>query len=111
MDMLMWVLIAFVFTYYTWGMYLAAMTLIRAKETLSMTSKVFAYPFVFYGVVVDFLFNAVIGSAIFLEPPKEWLFTARVSRWNDDDGWRGATARWICMHLLDPFDPDGTHCS
>lgn len=111
MSIIFLILFPIILTYYTWGMYLAVMTLLRHKDTLSIESKVFAYPLVAVGLVVDVVFNAIIGSAAFLEPPKEWLFTKRVSRWNDSDSWRGSVARWVCKHLLDPFDPDGTHCS
>lgn len=95
-----------------WTFYLAVMHLDTARKRGSLTtaSKVIGYPILYVGLVLDMLFNALWGSLLFLEPPKEWLFTARVSRWNDNDGWRGAIARWICEELLDPFDPRGQHC-
>lgn len=95
-----------------WTLYLAVMHLdtARRRGTLTTASKVVGYPILFIGLAFDVMFNAVWGSLLFLEPPREWLFTDRVSRWNDDEKWRGAVARWICDELLDPFDPRGQHC-
>lgn len=99
-----------VFTFFTWGMYLSVMNLMRVKETLSTETKFFAYPLAFVGVLADFLYNIVIGTVLFLEPPREWLLTARLKRHLGEDGYKGNLARWLCRHLLDPFDPKGTHC-
>ncbi len=99
-----------VFTFFTWGMYLSVMNLMRVKETLSTETKFFAYPLAAVGVIADFLYNIVIGTVLFLEPPREWLLTARLKRHLGEDGYKGNLARWLCRHLLDPFDPKGTHC-
>lgn len=99
-----------VFTFFTWGMYLSVMNLMRVKETLSTETKFFAYPLAAVGVLADFLYNIVVGTVIFLEPPREWLLTARLKRHLGEDGYKGNLARWLCRHLLDPFDPKGTHC-
>lgn len=34
---------------------------------------------------------------------------ARLKRHKYDAGWRGQVARWVAAHLLDAFEPDGTH--
>ena len=39
--------------------------------------------FALVGVVADVLFNAITGSVIFRELPKEGLFTQRVKRWSE----------------------------
>lgn len=98
--------------WFTWSLYLAVMHLKTARDSGKLTpaAKVMGYPWLIVGYVIDVLFNAVIGSLLFFELPRELLFTARVSRLNDCDGWRGRLARWICTQLLDPFDPDGKHC-
>lgn len=117
MSVLLWGVAPFIFMWWTWILYLAIMPLVRVKDTVSIEAKVLAYPVVALGLLMDFLLNAVIATALFLEFPKykrgEWLFTGRVSRWNDTHhrGKRGRMARWICRHLLDPFDPKGHHCS
>lgn len=95
-----------------WTFYLAVMHLdtARRRGTLTTAAKVIGYPLLAVGLALDVLFNALWGSLLFLEPPRELLFTARVSRLNDDTGWRGKLACWICLELLDPFDPSGKHC-
>lgn len=97
--------------YLTWGAYLLIMHLkvVRDAGKLTLAAKVLGYPWLAVGLVLDIIFNVVIGSLIFLERPREWLFTSRVSRWNDEPGRRGSLARWICVELLDPFDAGG-HC-
>ncbi len=95
-----------------WTLYLAVMHLDTARRQgqLTTAAKVAGYPILFVGLAVDVLFNALWGSLLFLEPPREWLFTDRISRLNDAAGWRGRLACWICLELLDPFDPKGRHC-
>jgi len=44
------------------------------------------------------------------DPPREWLVTDRLTRLHDRSDWRGRLARWICINLLDYFDPSGRHC-
>jgi hypothetical protein len=97
---------------FTWGYYLSVMHLKSARDEgrLTVAAKALGYPWLAVGYVVDVIFNAIVGSILFLEPPRELLFTSRVSRLNDRPGWRGALARWVCANLLDPFDPDGHHC-
>lgn len=96
----------------TWGLYLSVMHLKSARDSgrLTMAAKLLGYPWLAVGYVIDVSFNAVVGTLLFLEPPREMLFTSRVSRLNDSECWRGKLARWICAELLDPFDPDGRHC-
>lgn len=94
----------------TWGVYLSVMHLKAARDAgrLTPAAKVLGYPWLAVGLLLDVIFNAVVGTLAFLEPPREWLFTSRVSRWNDRPGWRGDLARWFCSELLDPFDAG--HC-
>lgn len=101
---------AILFTFFTWGMYLSVMNLMRVKETLTTETKFFAYPLAAVGVIADFLYNVVIGTVLFLELPQEYLLTKRLQRHLERDNWRGAISRWLCRHLLDPFDPKGSHC-
>lgn len=103
-------LIIFGTTFFTWGMYLSVMNLVRFKEQMSLETKLFAYPLVVIGVLADFIYNVLVGSILFLEPPREWLLTTRLKRHLGKDGYKGNLARWVCRHLLDPFDPKGTHC-
>lgn len=82
----------------------------RDAGRLTPAAKVLGYPWLVAGVLIDAAFNLVTGTLLFLELPRELLFTSRVSRLNDHAGWRGNLARWFCRELLDPFDPAGRHC-
>lgn len=109
--MFLTILLLMLLLWATWGAYLSVMHLKVARDAGKLTpaAKALGYPWLAVGLVLDVVFNAVIGSLVFLEPPREWLFTSRVSRWNDEPGRRGDLARWICNELLDPFDAGG-HC-
>lgn len=100
-----------VLSWLTWGVYLSVIHLKEARDTgrLTTMAKVLGYPWLAVALVLDVLFNFIVGSILFVEPPKEFLFTTRVSRWNDKKGRRGDIARWFCSELLDPFDA-GSHC-
>lgn len=100
--------------YATWIFYLAVMTLIRARDDgkLPPVALAFAYPVVAVGLLFDFALHVLVGTVLFLERPREWLLTQRLSRLiREDDGWRGDLALWMCTTLLDAFDPDGSHCA
>lgn len=105
---------AFLCAYATWVFYLAVMALMRARAAgvLSPVALVLAYPVVAIGLVLDFTLHVVVGTVLFIERPREWLLTQRLSRLiRTDDGWRGDLALWMCTALLDAFDPDGSHCA
>lgn len=66
------------------------------------------YPFVFLFLLVDFLYNLIIGSFLFMEFPREWLFTSRVERHKlFSDGITQDFAIYACK-LMDKYDPG--HC-
>lgn len=97
-----------------WIFYLAVMSLYRAhnEKTLSIPAKLLGYPILAIGAALDAAVNIVLMSLVFLERPSEWLLTKRLSRHiKRGGGWRKKLALWICVHLLNPFDPhqDG-HC-
>jgi len=85
-----------------------ALRLAKNENKLTGASKFFGYQILFVGLIVDVAFNWIIGTIVFLEVPKETLFTGRCERWLYDRTWRGAVARWFCSQLLNPFDKD--HC-
>lgn len=100
--------------YVTWIFYLAVMALIRARDEgkLSPVALWLGYPVVAVGLAFDFVLHVVVGTVVFLEPPREWLLTQRLSRLiRTDRGWRGNLAVWVCLNLLDTFDPAGRHCA
>jgi len=98
----------------TWGGFLMMMPLKRKYQEggLNLAAKIFGYPWLAIFILLDFTFNVTIGSIIFLDIPREWLFTKRLDRYlgQDDTYWRHRLAKYFCHTFLDPFDPDGHHC-
>lgn len=95
-----------------WGIYCAVMRLkqVRDADKLTTSIKVMGYPWLVFGLVVDFVVNTIFGSLIFLELPHEWTLSSRLWRLsNGDAGWRQKWALWVRVNLLDPIDPSGTH--
>jgi len=103
-------LISLYLLWVTWILYLAVTNLRIHFDKMTRTTKILGAPIVLLGALYDVVLNAIVGSLIFWERPKEWLFTSRCERWLSDDTWRGTRARWFCRVMLDPFDKDGTHC-
>ena len=108
------------FAWLLWSHYLTVMSLYRAYKKyraqgkrLPWMSKLFGAPHIPLFLIEDFVFNIFPGSLMFLELPRydkrEWLLTARLSRWNDTSGWRGRLSKELCRQMLDPFQ-DGGHC-
>lgn len=96
-----------------WVLYVLVMGLYRAKLAgrLSKTAYVLGWPFFALGLIVDIIVNMTVACVLFLEPPRETLVTSRLQRHiKHGRGWRFGLASWICSHLLDPFDPTGSHC-
>jgi hypothetical protein len=97
----------------TWLFYLAAMNLLRHKDAMHPVAKLHAYALVAVGVVLDALLNAIVATVLFLDPPRDALLTGRLRRYINDPKerpWRRRVAKWVCVHLLDQFDPTGDHC-
>lgn len=94
-----------------WVLYLAIMNLAEHRDRLHPVAKFHAYFVILpVGYVVDALLNLLV-CAIFLRLPRDWLLTGTLKHTiATDDGWRCATAAWICEHLLNQFDPKGKHC-
>lgn len=101
-----------VLVYALWLYYLAVMCLKRANDhvALSGASRIAALSVLWPAYLLDFLTNMTVMTILFLEVPREWLVTERVSRHAKESTWRGRFARWVCRTLLDRFDPSGCHC-
>jgi len=93
-----------------WLQYLAVMNLKEHRAKLTVAAKIWAYPMLFIGLFSDFCFNLVIGTIVYVELPKQLLFTSRCNLHLQDTNWRGSVARWFCRNFMDPYDPDGQHC-
>lgn len=63
------------------------------------------FPWAVVGILLDAVFNVLAGTAMFLELPRELLFSARVQRhhWHSD-GWRKRLAMFWAKQLnaVDP---------
>lgn len=98
-----------------WYAYIIVMGLYRAKldGRLSLPAKILGAPALAIGYAMDVLAQYTIAALVFREWPRqgEHLVTDRLQRYlAQGSGSRYTKARWICDHLLDPFDPTGKHC-
>ena len=109
MTILYIILVLYAITIGTWIFYGAIMHLRENKEALTGSAKFFGFQVLFIGVILDALFNVIIGTISFAEIPHEALFTARCDRWLKSETWRGKLARYFCSQLLDPLQTGG-HC-
>ncbi|MFM9880900.1 MAG: hypothetical protein ACKVOO_10880 [Burkholderiaceae bacterium] len=103
-----------------WIGYVVSMGFYRAKKQgrLTRLALVLSSPAWFTALVFDFVGQLTLFALIFwerpriLSGPREWLITKRLQRYiSDGAGWRYRLAHWLCTHLLDPFDPTGSHCT
>ena len=109
---MIWIIaIIVVFMADMWTAYLSIMNLKRNIKSISPVAKPFGYLLLFRGLILDVLFNLIIGTISFMELPREWLFTNRCIRHKRGNGWRKSVALWWCRHFMDAFDPSGSHCS
>lgn len=97
--------------YALWTLFLAAMSLRAARERgrLSRTALAFALPIAATAILLDVLVNATLATLVFVDLPREWTLSQRLSRYLPQDGWRARVALWLGDRLLDPFDPSGSH--
>lgn len=54
----------------------------RLYRELGLLTTLSVLPFSVFGIVADVIFNAINGTLIFRELPREGLFTQRVERWD-----------------------------
>lgn len=100
--------------YISWILYVIIMGSYRAhlSERLSGFNKYMAIPLVLLGVLFDIVGNILIATILFLDIPRELLFTDRLKRYKNIEGTalRKRIALYICDSILDPFDPRNNHC-
>lgn len=95
-----------------WVFYVCVMRLkmMRDSGTLTTGQKIFGYPTLIIGLLLDLIVNVVVCTLLFLELPREWTVSARLWRHsNDEDGWRMKLAYMLRTQLLDSADPSGVH--
>jgi len=109
MKYLLWF---FIITYIFWLHYLIYSAFKAAKDAgrkIPGIAYALVSPVIVGGYAIDVAYNATLGSLMFLELPRTPTLTARCSSHLQEQGWRGAEARWLCKNLLDPFQTGG-HC-
>lgn len=110
LQLLSWALGA---VYALWIFYLAIMNLSRADQAgqLRPVALVLGLPVLLVGYALDCLVNWLVLTVLLLELPRELTVSDRLSRHlRSFSGWRYQVARWVCVNLLDQFDPTGRHC-
>lgn len=98
--------------YLLWVHYVAAMRLMQVRDEGKLTGamKAFGYPAVGIGLLLDFIVNTTVATVLFLELPREFTVSARLTRHSEDGpGWRKKLALAIRVGLLDNIDPRGIH--
>ena len=104
-------LITILCVYLLWVHYVAVMRLMQVRDAGHLTTamKAVGYPALVVGLALDLIVNTVVASVIFLEHPKEWTVSARLTRHSNSTGWRKRVAIAIRTALLDNIDPNGVH--
>ena len=95
-----------------WVHYVAMMRLkmVRDEGKLTTAAKVFGYPALVVGLLLDLVVNVVVGTIVFVEPPQKMTLSARLTRLGEgSSGWRRRRADRIRKALLDDIDPSGIH--
>lgn len=75
----------------------------------SWVLKVFTEPVKWTGRIVDVGYNAVVGSALFMDIPRELTFRKRCNRYlstHSAETKRFKIASWFDDHFLMPLDPN-----
>lgn len=114
MTLALTLLAAIIFTLGCWVLFVAILSIRDRLPRLPLPAKLIGYVVYYgFGLPANLLLNGVIGSIVFLDPPREVGFTRRLRRYLDDSHarpWRRKRARWLCDNLLNPFDTLSRHC-
>lgn len=95
-----------------WVMFVCVMRLqmLRDAGQLTLGQKLFGYPTLAVGLLLDCAINTIICTLIFIELPREWTVSGRLWRHSTlGEGWRKTLALLIRTQLLDAVDPRGYH--
>jgi hypothetical protein len=105
------VVVGLVSVYALYVYYCAIMNILRVyrQGKLTVLGRVFGIPTLVVGLAIDVFVNIFVATVVFLDPPREWTLSQRLSRYlRTSSGYRHAIARWI-EPVLDPLDPSGDH--
>lgn len=97
-------LYALALSYLLYLHFIAYAAIYAAKESgslreLPLPAKLAAILILACAVLLDTLFNATVGTVIFLELPRTWMFTTRCESHMREETWRGKLALWCCKWL------------
>jgi len=110
-NVLIYIGVSLAITYGLYVFYAAVMNIKRVRDAGKLTTlgKVFGYPTLVIGLILDLLVNIFVMSVILLEPPLEWTVTSRLKRHHkESDDWRLSVVKFF-EPVLDPLDPSGDH--
>lgn len=104
-------LITLLCVYMLWVHYVAVMRLMQVRDAGQLTPamKAIGYPALFVGLLLDLIVNTFVATLIFVELPREFTVSARLTRHSESTGWRQRVAIAIRTALLDNIDPNGVH--
>jgi hypothetical protein len=110
-NTLIYIGVSLLITYALYVWYAAVMNIKRVRDMGKLTTlgKVFGYPTLVIGLILDLLVNWFVMSIILLEIPRELTVTSRLKRHHKEStGYRLAVVKFF-EPVLDPLDPSGDH--
>ena len=110
-GLLIYIGISLLITYGLYVFYAAVMNIKRVRDMGKLTTlgKVFGYPTLVIGLILDLLVNWFVMTIILLEVPRELTVTSRLKRHHKEStGYRLAVVKFF-EPVLDPLDPSGDH--
>jgi hypothetical protein len=110
-NVLIYIGVSLLITYALYVWYAAVMNIKRVRDIGKLTTlgKVFGYPTLVIGLILDLLVNWFVMTIIFLEVPRELTVTSRLKRHHKEStGYRLAVVKFF-EPVLDPLDPSGDH--
>jgi hypothetical protein len=110
-NVLIYIGVSLLITYALYVWYAAVMNIKRVRDIGKLTTlgKVFGYPTLVIGLILDLLVNWFVMTIILLEVPRELTVTSRLKRHHKEStGYRLAVVKFF-EPVLDPLDPSGDH--
>jgi hypothetical protein len=110
-NVLIYIGVSLLITYALYVWYAAVMNIKRVRDMGKLTTlgKVFGYPTLVIGLILDLLVNWFVMTIILLEVPRELTVTSRLKRHHKEStGYRLAVVKFF-EPVLDPLDPSGDH--
>jgi hypothetical protein len=110
-NVLIYIGVSLLITYALYVWYAAVMNIKRVRDMGKLTTlgKVFGYPTLVIGLILDLLVNWFVMTIILLEVPQELTVTSRLKRHHrESTGYRLAVVKFF-EPVLDPLDPSGDH--